>query len=57
MQAEIIKSKLEAHGIFAHVSADDVSGYRQSFTMLHAVNIMVHEKDFALAEEILADEE
>ncbi len=53
IEAEIFRAQLEASGIEAFVSKDDVGGMRPHLQLSHGVRLMVSREDMELAREIL----
>ena len=53
LEAEIAKGVLEAHGIEAFVSADDMSGTRPELTFVLGARLLVKERDADMAVEAL----
>ena len=53
IEAEISRGQLEASGIQAFVSKDDVGGMRPHLQLSHGVRLMVSQEDLELAREIL----
>ncbi len=53
IEAEISRAQLQASGIEAFVSKDDVGGMRPHLQLSHGVRLMVSSEDMELAREIL----
>jgi hypothetical protein len=54
MEADLVKSLLQAFGVESLTSADDCAGQRVSMTLTEGVRLMVQAEDQSRAEEILA---
>ena len=52
-EAEIVKGMLEANGIRAALSADDMGGIRPELTFTMGVRLLVAEDDAEVARELL----
>lgn len=53
IEAEVSRGRLEASGIEAFVSKDDVGGMRPHLQLSHGVRLMVSQEHLELAREIL----
>ena len=53
LEAEIARGVLEAHGIEAFISADDMSGTRPELTFMQGARLLVKERDAERAVEAL----
>lgn len=56
MEAEVVRGMLEAHGIFAHISRDDLGGTRLDLNMISGVKLMVPSESLDQAMELLKAE-
>jgi len=54
-EAELVRNRLEAAGIFAWVSADDAGGV-YPFQLGDGAHVVIQERDRAVAESVLASE-
>lgn len=56
-RADLIKSHFESEGITTYIKSNDACGTLPHLRLLHAIEIMISEKDLKLAKAILAERE